>query len=113
MSTDPTDSQSDGEGAGPNSPWGGPSRRGLKVRKHEDHGIHLFRAALDRLAEPESLARTLLELTRCYDPVADAPVLDPTARRTILDLSTQGRAAEARGLLEAAMAEYARRADPP
>jgi hypothetical protein len=94
-----------------NSPWGGPSRRGLKMRKRDDHGVILFRNALDRFADPARLRHALLELARAYDPLANGPILDPGARRRILELVEAGRDAEARTLLEDTLTTYVRRGE--
>ena len=94
------------------SPWGGPTRRGLKVRRRDDYGIELFRAALDHFSDPPRLRHALLELTRVYNPLSNGPLLDPAVRRRILDLVEAGRDAEARRLLEDHLAAYARRGTP-
>ena len=98
------------EGRG-NSPWGGPSKRGLKVRKREDYGVSLFRNALDRFADRAPLRHALLELTRVYNPLTNGPILDPAVRRRMLELAETGQDAEARRLLEDALATYVRRVE--
>ncbi len=92
-----------------NSPWGGPSRRGLKVRKREDFGIELFREALEHFPDTSHLKRVLLELSRSYNPVVNGPILGPTSRRRILELIEAGQEPEARRVLEECLTAYARR----
>ena len=98
-----------------NSPWGGPAGgRTGRGRKRDDYGVALFRRALDELPAGPGLAHALLELSRAYNPVANAPILDFAARRRILDLAQAGQAVEARRLLEEHLEAYARRgADHP
>src|SRR5437667_12341944 len=95
-----------------NSPWGGPSRRGLKLRKRDDYGVELFRQAIETLADPPRLRHALLELTRAYNPLDDAPILPPSARQTVLALVEAGEVESARGLLESRLDAYARRGQP-
>ena len=94
-----------------NSPWGGPSKRGLKVRKRDDYGVSLFRNALDRFADRAPLGHALLELTRVYDPLTNGPILDPAARRQILELVDAGQDAAARRVLEDTLATYVKRGE--
>jgi hypothetical protein len=96
-----------------NSPWGGPSKRGLRVRKRHDHGADLFRAALERLDDPERLRHALLELARTYDPVTNGPLLAAESRYRILELAGQGAPDQARRLLEGALASYVETGQPP
>ena len=96
-----------------NSPWGGPSKRGLRVRQRHDHGADLFRAALDRFDEPDRLRHALMELARAYDPVTNGPLLAVEARHRILELAGQGAPDEARRILEGALASYLQAGQPP
>ncbi|PYM58115.1 MAG: hypothetical protein DMD79_19405 [Candidatus Rokuibacteriota bacterium] len=95
-----------------NSPWGGPSERGLKLRKRDDYGVELFRQALEHLADPPRLRHALLELTRAYNPLDDGPILPPGVRQTVLALAEAGEVASARRLLESRLDAYARRGRP-
>ena len=96
-----------------NSPWGGPSQRGLKMRKRQDQGADLFRAALQLLDDPERLRHSLLELSRTYNPVTNASLLAGETRYRVLELANQGEADEARRLLEGALARYVASGQPP
>ena len=96
-----------------NSPWGGPSQRGLTMRKRQDQGADLFRAALDLLDEPERLRQALLELSRTYNPVTNATLLAGEVRYRILEMARQGETEEARRLLEAALTHYVASGQPP
>jgi hypothetical protein len=82
-------------------------RRG-KLRKRDDPAIDLFREALGHLDDVPRVRRICLELGRLYDPIRDAPILEPSACRAVLALLEAGRAAEARPLLEEALARYTR-----
>lgn len=96
-----------------NSPWGGPSQRGLKMRKRQDQGADLFRAALEQVDDPGRLRHALLELTRTYNPVTNATLLAPEVRHRVLELAGGGAGDEARQLLEAALARYVESGQPP
>jgi hypothetical protein len=95
----------------PTSPWGGPHRRGLRLRKKDDSGVRLFRAAIERLHDLPALTRALVELGRIYDPVRNGPLVTPAERRRILELASHGAHDEARQAIEAVLAEYTRRED--
>jgi hypothetical protein len=90
-----------------NSPWGGPSQRGLKMRKRRDRGADLFRTALQQIDDPERLRPALLELTRIYDPVTNATLLAPEVRHRVLEL------AGGSSRLEAALTRYVEAGEPP
>lgn len=96
-----------------NSPWGGPSQRGLKMRKRQDQGADLFRAALQQIDDPGRLRHALLELSRTYNPVTNATLLAPEVRHRVLELADGGVGDEARQLLEAALARYVESGQPP
>jgi hypothetical protein len=96
-----------------NSPWGGPSQRGLKMRKRQDQGADLFRAALQQIDDPGGLRHALLELSRTYNPVTNATLLAPEVRHRVLELAGEGAGDEARKLLEAALARYIESGQPP
>jgi hypothetical protein len=96
-----------------NSPWGGPSKRGLRVRQRHDHGADLFRTAMDQVGDPGRLRHALLELSRTYNPVTNATLLPPEVRHRVLELAGQGGVEEARRLLERALASYVESGQPP
>jgi hypothetical protein len=96
-----------------NSPWGGPSQRGLRMRKRRDRGADLFHTALQQIDDPERLRPALRELSRIYDPVTNATLLTPEVRHRVLELAGGGSREEARRLLEAALARYAEAGQPP
>ena len=96
-----------------NSPWGGPSQRGLKMRKRRDRAADLFRTALQHIDDPERLRPALLELSRIYDPVTNATLLAPEVRHRVVELAGRGAREEARRLLEAALARYVEAGEPP
>jgi hypothetical protein len=104
--------QSSDDGA-VNSPWGGPSKRGRRLRERHDYGADLFRAALERIDDPGRLRHALLELARTYNPVTNAPLLAAEARHRILELAGQGVPDEARRVLEGALASYLQAGQPP
>ena len=99
--------------AAANSPWGGPSQRGLKMRKRQDQGADLFRAALQQIDDPERLRHALLELSRTYNPVTNATLLPPEVRHRVLELAGGGAGDEARQVLESALARYIESGQPP
>jgi hypothetical protein len=96
-----------------NSPWGGPSRRGLKMRKREDQAADLFRTALQQVPDPVRLRQALLELSRTYNPVTNATLLAPEVRHRVLELAGQGDVEEARRHLEGALTRYIESGQPP
>jgi hypothetical protein len=96
-----------------NSPWGGPSRRGLQMRKKQDQAADLFRAALQQIGDPTRLRHALLELSRTYNPVTNDTLLPPETRHRILEVVGQGAPDEARRLLEGALARYVDSGQPP
>jgi hypothetical protein len=96
-----------------NSPWGGPSERALKMRKRQDQGADLFRAALQQIEDPPRLRHALLELSRTYNPVTNATLLAPEERHAVLEHADRGRLEEARRLLEGTLARYVESGQPP
>ena len=110
MSSEPPDQSSD---RSVNSPWGGPSKRGLRVRQRHDHGADLFQSALSHVDDPNGLRHALLELARTYNPVTNGPLLAAETRHRILELAGRGAPDEARQLLEGALARYVETGQPP
>ena len=96
-----------------NSPWGGPSERALKMRRRQDQGADLFRAAIQQIEDPPRLRHALLELSRTYNPVTNATLLAPEARHAVLEHADRGGVEEARRLLEAALRQYIQSGEPP
>ena len=96
-----------------NSPWGGPSQRGLKMRKRRDRSADLFRGALERLDQPDGLRQALLELSRTYNPVTNATLLAGEVRHRILEAVRAGEIEGARRLLEGALTRYLESGQPP
>jgi hypothetical protein len=83
------------------------------MRKRQDQGADLFRAALQQLEDPVRLRQALLELSRTYNPVTNATLLSPEVRHRILEVAGQGGVEEARGLLEGALTRYVESGQPP
>jgi hypothetical protein len=96
-----------------NSPWGGPSKRGLRMHKRPDQGVDLFQAALGLLDDPDRLRHALLELCRTYNPVTNATLLRPEVRHRVLEEAGRGATGEARRLLAEALARYVESGQPP
>ena len=83
------------------------------MRKRQDQGADLFRAALQQIEDPARLRHALLELSRTYNPVTNAPLLAPEVRHRVLELAGERAGDEARQLLEAALARYIESGQPP
>jgi hypothetical protein len=83
------------------------------MRKRQDQGVDLFRAALQQIEDPGRLRHALLELSRTYNPVTNATLLGSELRHQILELADRGRADEGRRLLEGALASYVESGQPP
>ena len=87
-------------------------RRG-KLRKREDDEVKMMREALANLADVQRVKGILIELGRFYNPVSNAPVVDPDTRRRVVTLLDAGDPDGARAVLECHLAEYLKQADPP
>jgi hypothetical protein len=90
-------------------------RRG-KLRKRDDPAIELFREAMAHIDDPARVRRALFELGRLYDPVRNGPIVDAASRRIVAAHLEEGRAEEARQVVDAALRRYtgpARPAAPP
>jgi hypothetical protein len=83
-------------------------RRGLRFRKRDDYAIELFKEARAKLHDPARVDRILVELGRFYNPVLNAPIVDPESRRRILTALQEGRPDEALSRLDERLALYAR-----
>jgi len=80
-------------------------RRG-KLRKRDDPAYDLFQQALADLANVAEVRRTLLELSRFYDPVTNGPVVDLETRRRVVEALEAGRDEDARRLLDERFRAY-------
>jgi hypothetical protein len=87
-------------------------RRG-RLRKREDDEVRMMREALASLDDLARVKGILLELGRFYNPVTNAPVVEPATRRAVLDHLASGDVAGARTLLETHLASYLRMDTPP
>jgi hypothetical protein len=72
----------------------------------------MFREALANLGDAGSVKRILLELGRLYNPVTNGPILDPAARRRVVELLEAGQVDAARGVLEEQLSLYTRANQP-
>jgi hypothetical protein len=84
-------------------------QRGFKQKsRRDDYALDLFEEARRTLgADPARFATVLGELSRLYNAVLDAPIVDLATRRHIMQLVEAGRTAEAGALLEARHRLYA------
>lgn len=73
----------------------------------------LFERARAELPDPQAVNRTLLELSKLYDPVSGGILLEHATRRRIVDLLRDGRLQEAREILEQQFEEYRRTFERP
>jgi hypothetical protein len=83
-------------------------RRRLKFRRREDYAVELFGEARANLNDLPRVDRILLELGRFYNPYINAPIVDLTTRRRIMESLARGDDAEASRLLEERLALYSR-----
>src|SRR5216117_2084184 len=88
-------------------------RRGLRSRRRDDHALDLFRRIETNLSDVGLVDRVLLELSRCYNPLTNGPIVDLATRRAIIESLQAGRRDEARALLGACVARYAPPEPPP
>src|SRR6266480_3470806 len=79
-------------------------RRGLRSRRRDDHALDLFRRIETNLSDVGLVDRVLLELSRCYNPLTNGPIVESLRA---------GRAGEARRLLDECLARYAPPAEAP
>jgi hypothetical protein len=84
-----------------------PGRRRFKGDRRDDYAMDLFREALANLADAGRVDRVLGALGRVYNPLVDAAIVDLATRQQVAGLLEEGRAEEARALIEARMALYA------
>ena len=81
-------------------------RRGLKFRRRDDYAVELFREALANLEDLRRVDRILLELGRFYNPYINAPIVDLTTRRRVLELLERSQVDEARQMLDERLTLY-------
>lgn len=87
-------------------------RRTLRSRRRDDFALTLFRQAEGSLGDIPSVARILLELGRCYNPMTNAPIVNLSMRQRIVECLQNGHEDEARKLLDDCLDAYAR-VEPP
>lgn len=66
----------------------------------------LFDAARDEFPDPQAVNRTLLEISKLYDPVSGGPLLEHALRRHIVECLQAGKVEEAGRALQARFEEY-------
>ncbi len=66
----------------------------------------LFEQARAEFPDPQAVNRTLVQLSRLYDPVSGGPLLEHELRRRIVESLERGRVEEAREALNARFEEY-------
>jgi len=72
----------------------------------------LFEQARAQFPAPRAVNRTLLELSRFYDPVSGGVILEHATRRRIVELLEKGQTEEASRALEERFEEYSRSFKP-
>ena len=82
-------------------------RRGLRSRRRDDPALDLFLRAETNFTDVERVDRILLELSRCYNPLTNGPIVDLTTRRSIIEFLQAARVEDARRLFEQCLARYA------
>jgi hypothetical protein len=88
-------------------------RRGLRSRRRDDPALDLFRRIETNLSDVGFVDRTLLELSRCYNPITNGPIVDLATRRAIVDALRAGRSLVAKALLDECLMRYAPPAEGP
>ena len=74
--------------------------------------MRLFAGARAQFPDPRAVNRTLLELSRFYDPVSGGVILEHATRRRIVELLEKGQTEEASRALEERFEEYSRSFKP-
>lgn len=77
--------------------------------KRDDYALDLFHEAAAYLDDVERVNGILRELTKLYNPVIDAPIVDLATRQQIMTLLRGGSRAEAARLLDQRRRLYAPR----
>ena len=88
-------------------------RRGLRSRRRDDHALDLFRRIETSLSDIGFVDRMLLELSRCYNPLTNGPIVDLATRRGIVESLRAGRPDDAKRLLDECLLRYAPPAEAP
>ena len=88
-------------------------RRGLRSRRRDDHALDLFRRIETNLSDVGLVDRVLLELSRCYNPLTNGPIVDLATRRGIVESLRAGRPDDAKRLLDECLLRYAPPAEAP
>ena len=83
-------------------------RRRLKFRQRDDYAVELFKEASEHLDDVARVDRILIMLGRFYNPYVNTPIVDPDARRQILEALQRGDIEEARTVLDGRLRLYAR-----
>jgi DNA-binding GntR family transcriptional regulator len=87
-------------------PEKGPSKKGFKDRKREDHALVLIREVQASLDDLPKVRRLLLELGRYYDPVLGGALMEIRHQRAIVEALEAGRVDEARAMILARYGLY-------
>ena len=66
----------------------------------------LFEQARSQFPDPQAVNRTLLELSRFYDPISGGIILEHAARRRIVEFLQQGKTQEAGDALQERFEQY-------
>lgn len=66
----------------------------------------LFEQARSQFPDPQAVNRTLLQLSRLYDPVSGGIIVPHETRRRIVEFLAQGKTREAGEVLQARFDEY-------
>ena len=84
-------------------------RRGFRQKnKRDDYALDLFQEARAKLASDAArVEQVLRELSRLYNPLTDAPIMDLATRSRIMTLLAGGRPGEAEALLDERCRAYA------
>jgi hypothetical protein len=85
----------------------GQGRKHWRKMKRQDTGIELFRQAMAAMDDPDRLRPILFELSRLYNPLIDAPLVDRVTYTQILTAVEAGLVDQARRLLDQRLALYA------
>jgi hypothetical protein len=88
-------------------------RRGLRSRRRDDHALDLFRRIETNLGDVGLVDRVLLELSRCYNPLTNGPIVALTTRQAIVESLRAGLTEDARQLLDECLARYAPPGEAP
>ena len=77
-------------------------RRGFRQKdKRDDYALDLFHEARAKLGtDAARVGHILKELARLYNPLIDAPVVDPATSARIMTLLETGRSEDAAALLD-------------